>query len=148
MFTGGMSPFSYTAYPAGGFLQNSGLKPLAQPGSNDLFLKPAVNSPFGESNSFNADSFSNPDWFGMFKTMMTPMLEQFGLKVPGLNSDEASDEPGAGNGDADDEDDDAAKKWKATLKSAARVQDNVEAVKVSPPDDSGYYSSLSCYSGS
>lgn len=145
MFTGGISPFSYTAYPAGGFLQNTGIKPLAAQTDFGVPLRQtSVKPTTGNAGLFNADE--GPDWVGMIKTMMAPMLKQFGLDVPGITSTDDSENPDTESEETDSEE--AAKKWKATLKSAARVQDNVEAVKVSPPDDSGYYSSLSCYSDS
>lgn len=141
MFTGGIGSFAYNVNPYTG-LQRLGTQTTKTPSIGQAdFL--GINS-FGDkpfSVKSNASGDGNQDWFGMFQTMLAPLFEQFGIQMPGVSSAESEST-------SDDDEDDADKKWKNILAASARVQDNVEAVKVSPPDDSGYYSSLSCYSDS
>jgi hypothetical protein len=144
MFTGGISPFAYTSFPGANLLQNGGVNSQSLPGVQSL-TKNNGNGNSSWNSFFGGSDPSNPDLMGMVKTMLGPLLQQYGISIPGVTPDGSS---GNGNDNSGNNEDDAAKKWKATLQAGIRVQDNVEAVKVSPPDDSGYYSSLSCYSDS
>lgn len=148
MFTGGISPFAFTSLPGAGLSQNGGLNSQSL-----LGVKPNANKPGAENSSWNTffggDS-SNPDLLGVMKTMLGPLFQQYGISLPGVTP-ESTNGNGEGNNtteNADTDEEATDKKWKATLQAAMRVQDNVEAVKVAPPDDSGYYSSMSIYSGS
>lgn len=144
MFTGGISPFAVTTFSGAGLSQNGGLNSQSL-----LGVKPSANKPGAESSSWNTffggDS-SNPDLMGVMKTMLGPLLQQYGISLPGVTPESTNGNTTTENTDTEQQA--ADKKWKATLQAAMRVQDNVEAVKVAPPDDSGYYSSMSIYSGS